>query len=400
MTAESAIYAFVDDLLDEGASAVAKRLAAQGFSAGALAAVYHAARDLLPHTPRRVVAHRGAGAHYCPPDESLYPGDLRPLVAPRPALADIAAQIAAAGLSWQAWTVYLHNGRLAAARPDCAVTNAFGDMYETDLCPSSAEVADYAAALTADVARLRPELILAESLHHAGFSHGAHHERAFVAVSPVADFLLSLCFCGSCVSRASDRLDVEALSARVRGVVRDELRSATASPSSLDRDALAELCGSALLDYLAVRETSVTELATRCASIARSNGVRFGFIDQAGALKGYVSGEPTGPSSCADAWRLGVNPGAIAAAVDSYVALAYAKSPDRVALDVGEYVGALGGTPLRCVLRHGAPDLVDSDNLREKVDAARKNGAAAVDFYHYGLMPLSGLDAAAAAIGS
>jgi hypothetical protein len=400
MRLDSAVYAFVDDFVDEGVPHVAQRLAAQGFSAVSLAAVYHAARDLLPHNPRRVVAHRGEGVHYFPPAATLYRAAVQPLAATRAALPEVAAAVGAAGLSWHAWTVYLHNGRLASARPDCAVTNAFGDVYETDLCPSSSEAADYAAALTADVARLRPALIAAESLHHAGFAHGAHHERAFVPVSPIADFLLSLCFCASCVSRAGARVDVEQLAAGVRGVVRDELRSPTASPHGLDRDALAQRCGSQLPAYLAVRESTVTELVARCASLAREHGVRFGFIDQAGALKGYASGEPTGPSSCADAWRLGVEPRAVAGVVDAYIALAYAKSPDRVALDVRDYVSSLGGTPLRCVLRHGSPDLVDAGDLREKVHAARENGADAADFYHYGLMSLSGLDAAAAAIGS
>jgi hypothetical protein len=149
-----------------------------------------------------------------------------------------------------------------------------------------------------------------------------------------------------------------------------------------------------------VRESTVTNLAARCAAVARGHGVRFGFIDQAGAVKGYATGTPSGPSSCADAWRLGVDPCAVASTVDAYAALAYAKSPDRVALDVRDYVSSLGGTPLRCVLRHGAPDLVDAENLRRMVGAATESGAAAVDFYHYGLMPLSGLDDAAAAIGS
>ncbi len=399
---DSAVYAFVDDFLDEGPSEVANRLASQGFSAVALAAVYHAARDLLPHNPRRVVAHRREATHYFPPAESLYRGELRPLAAARPALPEVAAGVEAAGLSWHAWTVYLHNGRLAAERPDLAVTNAFGDVYETDLCPSSAEVADYAVALTADVARLGPGLILAESLHHAGFSHGAHHERAFVPVSASADFLLSLCFCAACGSRAGvgAEIDVDALAARVRGVVRDELRDPTPSPQGPDRAELARRCGPELLDYLAVRESSVTALVARCASAARQHGTRFGFIDQTGALKGYATGEPSGASSCDDAWRLGVAPRAMAREVDAYVALAYAKSSQRVALDVTAYANALGSTPQRCVLRHGRPDLVAEGDLREKVAAARENGAAAIDFYHYGLMPLRGLDAAAAAIGS
>lgn len=400
MTVDSAVYAFVDDFVDEGVGEVAGRLANHGFSAVALAAVYHAARDLLPHNPRRVVAQRDEGAHYFPPDDALYRGDLRPLVASSPALLDVAAEITAAGLSWQAWTVYLHNGRLAAARPDLAVTNAFGDRYQTDLCPSSAEVVDYAAALTTDVARTGPALIVAESLHHAGFSHGAHHERAFVPVSPVADLLLSLCFCPACRLRAAAGVDVEALAARVRDVVRDELREPTTAAGGPEREEVARRCGSDLLGYLSVRESATTALAVRCATAAREHGVKFGFIDQTGALKGYATGAPAGPSSCEDAWRLGVDPRAVAAEVDAYVALAYAKSADRVALDVAGYAAACGDNPLRCVLRHGGPDYTTAASMREKVNLARESGAAAVDFYHYGLMPLSGIDAAAAAIGS
>lgn len=400
MTVDSAVYTFVDDFLDEGVAAVASGLADRGFSAASVAAVYHAARDLVPHSPRRAVAQRAEGAHYFPPDEALYRGGLRPIAARRPALPDVVAELGAAGLTWQAWTVYLHNGRLATARPELAVTNAFGDSYETDLCPSSDEVVDYAVALTTDAARLNPALILAESLHHAGFSHGAHHERAFVPVSPTADFLLSLCFCAGCRARAADRVDVEALAARVRDVIRDELREHSSKLGAVDREDLARRCGTELRDYLAVRESTTTAVVARCASVAREHGVGFGFIDQAGALKGYATGAPTGASSCDDAWRLGVDPLTVAAAVDAYVVLAYANSAERVAFDVASYAAACADTPLRCVLRHGGPDFTTAPGLREKVSVAKENGASAIDFYHYGLMPLSGLDAAAASIGS
>lgn len=400
MTVDSAVFAFVDDFVDEGVAEVVARLAKQGFSAAALAAVYHAARDLLPHNPRRAIAQRDEGACYFAPDDALYRGELRPRLASRPQLSQVAAELVDGGLSWHAWTVYLHNGRLARARPELAVTNAFGDCYRSDLCPSSAEVLDYAIALTTDVARLGPALIVAESLHHAAFSHGAHHERAFVPMSPTADFLLSLCFCAACGSRATDRVDVAALAARVRDVVRDELRDPATTGGTPDRDELTRRCGPGLLDYLVVREATTTALAARCAEAARENGVRFGYIDQTGALKGYATGAPAGASSCADAWRLGIDASAVASAVDEYVALAYAKDVGRVALDVASYARACAGTRLRCVLRHGGPDYTTAAELREKVDVARQSGAAAVDFYHYGLMPLSGLDAAATAIGA
>jgi hypothetical protein len=123
-------------------------------------------------------------------------------------------------------------------------------------------------------------------------------------------------------------------------------------------------------------------------------------MDQTGALKGYVTGEPAGPPCAHDAWQLGISPVDVARDVDAYVTLAYAKQPERVAADVGAYAGVLGGTELRCVLRHGGPDYAGPENIEQKVSAAVKNGATGVDFYHYGLMPLSGLAAASSALRS
>jgi hypothetical protein len=168
----------------------------------------------------------------------------------------------------------------------------------------------------------------------------------------------------------------------------------------LDRPTLGDLCGAALLRYLDVREAITARLAGRCAEAARAADVRFGFMDQTGALKGYVTGEPTGAPCARDAWRLGVSPVDVARGVDAYVTLAYARQPERVQADVAAYAGVLAGTELRCVLRHGGPDYAGPENLEQKVAAAAKNGASGVDFYHYGLMPLSGLAAASSALRS
>jgi hypothetical protein len=393
----SAVYAFVDDFLDADVDQVADRLAGHGFGGAALATVYHAARDVVPHNPKRAVTHREEGVHYFDPDDSIYRGPLRPLRrgGGTDGFERVTSALAARALWWQGWTVYLHNCRLAIANPQCAVTNAFGDAYITDLCPSNADVATYAVDLTADVARLRPTLIVAESLHHAGFSHGYHHERSFVDVPAVTAFLLSLCFCDACIERAD--IDGSELAATVRRIVRGSLDATMSVPTVVDRAALAELCGSAMGDYLVARERTVVALAAACADTARAAGVQFGFMDQTGALKGYLTGEPTGPAAVDEAWQLGIDPGSVSAVCDSYVVLAYAKSPERVRLEATTYAAKVAsGVQLRCVLRHGRPDSLGFDDLRAKVAAT--NGASAdADFYHYGLMPLSGLAAAALA---
>jgi hypothetical protein len=396
----SSVYAFADDFIDEGIASVADLLAAHGFGGASLATVYHAARDVVPHNPKRAVVHRDEGVHYFEPDVSRYRGPLRPQRGntETAAFEQVTAALADRGLWWQAWTVYLHNCRLAIAHPSCAVTNAFGDVYITDLCPSNADVATYAVDLTTDVARLRPSLVVAESLHHAGFGHGYHHERSFVDVPAVTAFLLSLCFCAACIERAD--VDGQALAGSVRDIVRGSLAGTTPLPDRVDRAGLADVVGPELAGYLAARERTVAAVVAECAAAAHAEGVPFGFMDQTGALKGYVTGEPTGPVAAADAWQLGIDPAAVSAVSDTYIALTYAKDPDRVRLDAAAYASAIDpNAGLRCVLRHGKPDSTGIDDLRPKMSAIGAAGGA-TDFYHYGLMPLAGLAAASQAIAA
>lgn len=399
----SAVYAFADDFLDAGIDPVVDRLADHGFGGVALATVYHAARDVVPHNPRHAVIHREEGVHYFEPAESVYRGPLRPhRVAGGTAGFDtVLSALTSRALWWQAWTVFLHNGRLATQSPQCAVRNAFGDAYVTDLCPSNADVATYAVDLTTDVARLGPSLLVAESLHHASFNHGYHHERAFVDVPAVTAFLLSVCFCDACVGCAGAGefgIDGRALAETVRTVVRGSIAGTVTVPDIVTRDELSGVCGGQLAGYLAAREKTVTALAAACAGAARSAGVPFGFMDQTGALKGYLAGEPTGAVAVDEAWQLGIDPAAISETSDSYIALAYAKTPDRVRDDATAYASVIAErADLRCVLRHGMPDSVGTPDLRGKVDVIEAVGAH-VDFYHYGLMPLTGLAAAAQAL--
>ena len=114
------------------------------------------------------------------------------------------------GLTVRAWTVFLHNGALAAAHPDCAPENAYGDRYVTDLCPANPDVRAFARALAADVAGLGVATICAESLHYHPLEHGYAHERYFVPLGPRSRFLLGLCFCPHCLEAArSDGVDGE-----------------------------------------------------------------------------------------------------------------------------------------------------------------------------------------------
>jgi len=98
--------------------------------------------------------------------------------------ADVLPELIAAatrrGVQVHAWTVFLHNGALGEAFPDCAPQNAFGDRYVTELCPANPDVRAYACVLGGEAARLGVETIVAESLHYHPLEHGYAHERYFV----------------------------------------------------------------------------------------------------------------------------------------------------------------------------------------------------------------------------
>ena len=396
---ETSIFAFATDLADEGLDTVLDNVQARGGLDGiTVAAAYHEGRDVFPHNPRHKVRFLEGGAVFFPPDPVRWRGvRLRPPVSE---VAHVFPELIAAsvnrGLSVHAWTVFLHNGALAAEHPDCAPENAFGDRYVTDLCPAHPDVRAFAVALAGDVARLGVESISAESLHFHALEHGYAHERYFVPLGPVARYLLGLCFCPHCLAAARRRdVDGEA----VRRFVEAELERTFAggageAPEELDRAALGELARGELAGYLDAREGTVATLVADVARAAQAEGARFEFIDLAGAVKGYATGRPQGAEAPSISWRPGVDVAAVAAACDGVSAIGYASDPGRI----GDDLSAYGDAAVSVILRPMPPDCDSADNLRAKVELARERGLRRADFYHYGFMRLSGLDLIRAAV--
>src|SRR4051794_26500832 len=301
---------------------------------------------------------------------------------PVSAFAHVAPELLAAGhrrgLAVRAWTVFLHNGALAEAHPDCAPENAFGDRYVTDLCPAHPDVRAYTRALAADVARLGVTTICAESLHFHPLEHGHAHERYFVELAPRVRHLLGLCFCEHCLAAAPD-------GEAARRLARDEIERAFAGRAD-DRGG-GELERDDLLGYTTARERTVTTLVAEVAAAAGVHDAAVEFIDLSGATKGYATRRPTGAPARASAWTAGVDASAIARACDGIEALAYAADVSRVREDLAAY----GDDAVSVILRPTAPDCDGPDNLRAKVELVRSRGLRRVDFYHYGLMPLAAL---------
>jgi hydrogenase/urease accessory protein HupE len=390
---ETSIFAFATDLADEGIETVLDNVQERGGLGGlTVAAAYHEGRDVFPHNPRHKVRFLESGAVFFPPDPARWRG-----VRLLPPVSDVAdalpRTIEAAGrrgLAVRAWTVFLHNGALAAAHPDCAPENAFGDRYVTDLCPANPEVRAFARALAADVARLGVAAICSESLHYHALEHGYAHERYFVPLGLRARYLLGLCFCRHCLEAARvSGIDGEA----VRRFAREELERVFGGGSEepveeLDPDELGTLADGELAGYARARADTVGSLVAEVAEAARGDGAEFEFIDLSGALKGYATGRPVGRPAPSIAWQLGVDVAAVARASDGIEAIGYAADPKRLSLDLKAY----GEAAVSVVLRPTPPDCDSPGNLRAKVELAGELGLRRVDFYHYGFMRLDALD--------
>lgn len=402
----TSIFAFATDFADEGVSPVLDNVAERGGLGGVtVAASYHHGRDIFPHNPARKVHFLEGGAVFFRPQPERYPGRMQPhvsrLATDRDVLAEVREETEHRSMELHAWTVFLHNTTLGSRYPDCAVRNAFDDVYVTDLCPANPEVRRYAVALASDLMRYRPDGILAESLHYHPLEHGFHHERYFVDLGATARFLLGLCFCEHCLARVGEMgVDGEAVKSAARQVIAEAFDTLPpdAGVAEVDED-VRDLFGGRLGEYLDMRADAVTTLASDITAEVESAGGRFTFMDLSGAVKGYATGRPEGDAAPSIAWRLGVDIGALASSCHAIQAIGYAYDPERLRFDLAGYLDLVAGaSDFSVALRPMDPDCDSVENLAVKLALCRELGLIRADFYHYGFMRLSTLDRIQAAV--
>jgi hypothetical protein len=398
----SSLLAFATDLLDEGLENVAENVQHRAGANGVtLAAAYHDARDVFPHNPRRVVYFQEPGAVFFQPSPSLFASlELQPpvstLIGDRDLVADLVAVARRRDMDANAWLVLLHvdRGRMIESY---AQQNAFGDLYLTQLCPSNPHVRAYARAVIADVASREVDSILMESFHFVPFPHGYHHERAFVEITPLTSFLLSLCFCESCARAAAEQgVDLRVLQGAVRSAIRRGLSPDHVDPTSVDDEAdVRALFDGELGGFLDARAAVVSSLVLELVDAVRETNPETTLmpVDEGGAIKGYIGGRPTGVSAPSISWQLGVDLQEVAAAAGAIEVMAYASTEERVLLDLEAYRDAIPeSSKLGVILRPVRPDCESPANLRAKVRVVSDLEVDRLDFYHYGLAPLDALD--------
>ena len=370
-------FTFPYTFFRERAATVIPQLKGFGFTGINLALNYHASRDfLLRQGPE--LHYLTDGFHYYKPDLAHYPDGV---ITPHPSdcltdnqmLDEVLAAASAENFEINAWAVFMHNSAIGFRHPQVTVTNCFGNLFLSELCPSSPMVAGYISGLTRDLSSRGITSLAIESLHFHGAHHGEHHERFFLEMGEVTAFLFSLCFCASCIENfPGDGLRLKNKVAALLQPFLDDRDPWLDTP--LTKENLAEIVGAEILDYLASREETIAARYREVQIIAAESGVKTKFVDQAPLLPGSAN-EPLAKS-----WQVGINNALIDQVVDIFEPLIYRATPDEVA-QVGENYRKLVTSDITAILRPTFPDNQSERSLIEKVAQLKSAGIADIDFY-------------------
>jgi hypothetical protein len=259
------------------------------------------------------------------------------------------------------------------AHPDHVMRTAHGDPHFYALCPSSPAARDYVATLVREVAEVyAPDRIELETPEFMGFSHGFHHEKDGLGLTPEEDFLLGLCFCDHCRQAATSAgLPFDEARARVVALLDAAFARALPQRSFPDFPAAGFAAFDsepALAAFLRWRPQAVTELVAQVAA-GVPGATELAVIDYDGS------------------WTGGLDIAALAPHLGGVLYCAYFAPPEQIGALLAPVKAALGPTKrLTAGFQLFHPNLTDAADLADRV-AAAKAYADGLNFYNLGLVP-------------
>ena len=388
------MWTYAWDILDLGFDTVLGELRDRaGLNCISLASSYHAGRFLQPRSPKRKAYFPEDGTIYFHPTPGRWEGlAIQPKLAKvihegGDVLRELVRRRDAGGLEVSCWTVCLHNTRLGMLHPDAVTRNAFGDPNYYSLCPSNPDARAYVCALVEDLTHsYKPGRVELESPSFMGFAHEFHHEKDGVGLTAEDDFALSLCFCDSCLARASKAgVDAEAARRTVAQWIVDACDRETPSPRFPDFPAgRIETFRSfpAVYEYLLWRSEPVTSLIAEIKARAHPSS-RIVLID------------------FAEGWLGGCDLNEIGKICDGALLCIYGLSPEGGAAIIKKGRASLGPEKfLGAGFRLFNGEVGGADGLRDRINACVESGANGLNFYNYGLIPAPRLDWIRSAVGA
>ena len=369
-----AIYCYAWDLAEAGLRSAVDRFLELGLDTVTVAGTYHAGKFLRPH---------GKGKVYFPEDGTTYfrtnpqhYGAIKPVANSMIAERDIVRDLTQSDqIKTNVWLVLLHNTLLGSSYPESAVTNAFGDRYIYNLCPSAPEARTYAVTLVRDlIENYRVSGLSIETPGFLPYAHGFHHEFALNASNRWLDHQLGLCFCDHCTNGAK-RAGIDA--SRLKQQIAENVTAYLASDIDFPAD-MAEAFWVAdmradgdLRAFLDWRCTVVTSLVREIRSVVPKE-VNVAII-------------PSVARPTAGAWYEGSDLVELARAAGIIEACFYEPGAARVKAEIFDLKRRLKGAgKLRAILRPAYPDFREEDDFRAAVATLGKNEIDELAFYNWG----------------
>lgn len=378
----TSMWSYPWDLTDCGIENALDDLKANGFTGVSMITSYHAGRFLCIRSPKRKVYFPEDGVLYYNSDLSRFEGlHIQPMVGrfakehpdfwPR-----LLMETAKRGMTVSGWTVCLHNTRIGMAYPEVCVHNAYGDVVHFNQCPSNPHVRAYMVALIDDICTHLPlHALELESMNFMGHAHEFHHEKDGIGLTALEDFLLSLCFCDSCVARAKkEGLDILPAKATVKRWLTD---LGNGKPLGTDEAFMAQGLEffrewPEVYAYLKWRSTVVTTLMEEVHAVAKGRTKLY-----------FLSLLPHSRS-----WLFGVDLKAISAVCEGVVVCSYDCDENRAREDLTESRRDFAkGAELLIGMRCFKPEYADEAAFARKVRVARELNVDGFQFYNYGLIP-------------
>ena len=375
----ASMWTYLWDVVDEGYDVIIGRLKEHGLTSISLATAYHAGKFLAPHNPKRKVVFPEDGTVYFAPRFHLY-SRIRPrvstLVQQGHGLTQLKKHADSAGLETRAWVVCCHNSALGMEYPSCVCRDAFGDAIYHNLCPNNSDVRTYLGTLLRDIASEGVTTIELEALQFQGYQHEFHHEREGIPLTDGAKFLLGLCFCSSCMERATyHKVAIEEIQKYTRTTLEryfenpEAFAETLASPTAFPSD---------LFDpFLEWRRTSVLSLA---------EDMMNGIYPMKTRLRPIVSLDPAAQQMA------GVDPGAVAAVTGGILTTGYVKDGTALRDPLTAMQTKIGQNKLTVGFQVGLPESGGKEEFASRMKTARELGITSFNFYNYGMIPLSHLE--------
>ena len=342
-----------------------------------LALNYHASRDFtLRSTPS--LRYLEDGAHYYQPDLSKYStGAITPspddVYQDNSTLEKIQESGRKSGFDIHAWAVYFHNSAAGKQNPETVQINGLGQKLLASLCPSNPSAQGYAIGLTNDLLSRGIKSIAAESIHFHGLIHGEHHERYFIELSEISQYLLGFCLCIYCQSAAeSAGADAKKLASEISAALNKLI--AADDPwlgQQLNIANLISIFGIDIKNWILGQQRTLVNLHKELTKLAHSAGATLRWVDQSPLIGGL-----------AQSWRIGIDPKELGQVVDVIEPLFYRQNTSEIIELAKSYLSTINSPEkITGILRPTYPDNSSDKELALRISALKDLGIENIDFY-------------------